>query len=233
MHWIAIGILIGIGLLLAPFVVSTAGWTLYGIVWLFLINPFSTPAHIAHDWKLPPEQKKYNLESKAMGLFLLVLYGSWLLTPLLPSLAVHFENPTPSIAPGQPIANVDQMVDDIVSTGQAKGLSGVAEANPAVAISANTLEAVRNTIRPCWDTSGQQSSNAPVVTLVVQMSEDGTPIKAEAKESGRYNSEPFYRLAADTAWRAVMNPRCQPLPLPRESYNSWRTITFRFNPRDF
>ena len=30
-----------------------------------------------------------------------------------------------------------------------------------------------------------------------------------------------------------MNPRCQPWPLSPEKYNSWRTITFNFDPRDY
>jgi hypothetical protein len=30
-----------------------------------------------------------------------------------------------------------------------------------------------------------------------------------------------------------MNPRCQPWPLSPEKYNSWRNITFNFDPRDY
>jgi len=33
--------------------------------------------------------------------------------------------------------------------------------------------------------------------------------------------------------RAVMNPRCQPWPLPSDRYTGWRTITFNFDPRDY
>ena len=39
--------------------------------------------------------------------------------------------------------------------------------------------------------------------------------------------------AADAAHRAIMNPRCQPWPLSPEKYNSWRNITFNFDPRDY
>ena len=41
------------------------------------------------------------------------------------------------------------------------------------------------------------------------------------------------RAAADAAHRAIMNPRCQPWPLAQEKFNSWKTITFNFDPRDY
>jgi len=41
------------------------------------------------------------------------------------------------------------------------------------------------------------------------------------------------RLAANAAYRAIMNPRCQPWPLPAEKYDSWRTLTFNFDSRDY
>ena len=68
---------------------------------------------------------------------------------------------------------------------------------------------------------------------MVQMNQDGTPVKAEIQDTGRYRSDPVFRAAADAAYRAVMNPRCQPWPLPTERYNGWRTITFNFDPRDY
>jgi hypothetical protein len=34
----------------------------------------------------------------------------------------------------------------------------------------------------------------PIITLVVQMNQDGTPVKAELKDPGRYNSDPAIAL---------------------------------------
>jgi hypothetical protein len=65
------------------------------------------------------------------------------------------------------------------------------------------------------------------------MNQDGTPVKAEIKDTGRYGNDPTFRAAADAAHRAVMNPRCQPWPLSAEKFNAWRTITFNFDPRDY
>jgi hypothetical protein len=106
--------------------------------------------------------------------------------------------------------------------------------NLASVVTASEVEGVRQKIRPCWNfIAGAKDDSNLVVTLVVQMNSDGTPISAELKETSRYNSDPVYRAAADAAHRAIMNPRCQPWPLSPEKYNAWRTITFNFDPRDY
>jgi hypothetical protein len=150
--------------------------------------------------------------------------------------------------PQPPKPDVDNLVDSILKNQQSRSRIQTPEQQPkpveqvtrqaptapnlAAVVSASEIEGVRNKIRPCWNSFGG-SKEAPIVTLVVQMNQDGTPINAEVKETGRYNSDPVYRAAADAAWRALMNPRCQPWPLSSEKYTAWRTITFNFDPRDY
>jgi hypothetical protein len=45
-------------------------------------------------------------------------------------------------------------------------------------------------------------------------------------------SDAKYRMAADAADYATLNPRCQPWPLPPEQYDAWQRITLNFDPRD-
>jgi hypothetical protein len=49
----------------------------------------------------------------------------------------------------------------------------------------------------------------------------------------RYSTVANFRSAVDSVYRTVMNPRCQPWPLPSENYDSWRTLTFNFDSRDY
>jgi len=155
---------------------------------------------------------------------------------------------TPPPKPQTKSTSVDNLVDSILKNNDSKSKIQTPEQQPkpvkeitrqasvapnfAAVVTASEIEGVRNKIRPCWNSFGG-AKDAPVVSLVVQMNQDGTPVNAEIKETGRYNSDPVYRAAADAAWRAVMNPRCQPWPLSQEKYNSWRTITFNFDPRDY
>ena len=106
--------------------------------------------------------------------------------------------------------------------------------NLASVVTASEIEGVRQKIWPCWNfTAGVKDQDTMIVTLVVQMNQDGTPVGAEISDSGRYHRDQTFRAAADAAYRAIMNPRCQPWPLSPEKYNSWRTITFNFDPRDY
>jgi hypothetical protein len=155
--------------------------------------------------------------------------------------------PPPKPAPPKP--NVDSMIDDILKNKQSPQKQQTPETQPkpqpqvtreapaapqlAAVVTASEIEGVRNKIRPCWNTIGGARDQNLIVTLVVQMNQDGTPVKADLKDIGRYNNDPTYRAAADAAHRAIMNPRCQPWPLSPEKYNSWRNITFNFDPRDY
>ena len=146
-----------------------------------------------------------------------------------PSVDARFEDVLKNIQSPQKIHTPEQQPKPI----QQVTRQAPAAPNLAAVVTASEIEGVRNKIRPCWNSLGGLKDQALIVTLVVEMNHDGTPVKAELKEAGRYNSDPTYRAAADAAHRAIMNPRCQPWPLSPEKYTSWRTITFNFDPRDY
>lgn len=152
--------------------------------------------------------------------------------------------------PAPPKPNVDSIVDSLLKNQDSKTRVQTPEQQPkpvqqvtrqapqapnlAAVVTASEVEGVRQKIRPCWNFPvGVKGQDQLVITLVVQMNQDGTPVKADLRETGRYNSDPAYRAAADAAHRAIMNPRCQPWPLSPDKYNAWRTITFNFDPRDY
>ena len=50
------------------------------------------------------------------------------------------------------------------------------------------------------------------------------------EDSGRLGRDPFFRAVAESALRALRNPRCMPLKLPYDQYDLWKEITFVFDP---
>lgn len=155
----------------------------------------------------------------------------------------------PPPKPAPPKQSVDSMIDDILKNKQSTQKIHTPEQSPkpvqqvtrqapaapnlAAVVTASEIEGVRQKIRPCWNTQGGARDQAMIITLIVEMNQNGTPVKAELRDTGRYNSDPVFRAAADAAHRAIMNPRCQPWPLSPEKFTSWKTITFNFDPRDY
>ena len=92
-------------------------------------------------------------------------------------------------------------------------------------------DAVKEKIRPCWYfDAGAVDASKWIVTVRAQMSPDGRVLSAQVLPSSQ--SGPAYTRAAEAARRAVLNPQCQPLPLPPGKYNQWKELDLTFNPQD-
>ena len=95
------------------------------------------------------------------------------------------------------------------------------------------LDALRYQLMQCWNVpAGAQGAQDLNVEVRITVNPDRTPRNVEIINTSRYNSDPFYRAAADSARRAVLNPSCSPLKLPPEKYDQWKTTIVNFNPSD-
>lgn len=100
-------------------------------------------------------------------------------------------------------------------------------------LSISTLDAIHRQIQPCWNIpAGAKNIENMVVEIDVIINLTGMVTKAEIVDTSRMRSDPFYRTAAESALRAILNPRCSPLNLPADKYDIWKKIRFRFNPAD-
>jgi hypothetical protein len=100
-------------------------------------------------------------------------------------------------------------------------------------LSISELDAIRDQIADCWLVpAGAKNAEDLIVDIFVRMNPDGTVRAADIKDKGRMRTDPFFRTAAESAIRALRNPRCSPLRLPLDKYELWKTFTIGFNPRD-
>jgi outer membrane biosynthesis protein TonB len=114
---------------------------------------------------------------------------------------------------------------------------GVAESpveespNLSSVLNASELDAVREQVMGCWlEPTGLREGEKLVVEVQVQVNQDRTVRTAKVLDRARMSADPFYRTLAESAVRAMYNPRCSPLMLPPDKYSTWKTITFRFAP---
>ena len=93
-------------------------------------------------------------------------------------------------------------------------------------------DAVKEKVRPCWYFDpGAADARKWIVTIRAQMAPDGRVLSAQVEPSSQSGTVGYAR-AAEAVRRAVLNPQCQPLPLPAAKYNQWKELFMTFNPQD-
>lgn len=95
------------------------------------------------------------------------------------------------------------------------------------------LDALRYQLSQCWNIpAGAQGAEDLNVEVKIVVNPDRTAQSVTIVDMARYNSDSFFRAAADSARRAVLNPNCSPLKLPADKYDQWHVTYVNFNPKD-
>ena len=99
-------------------------------------------------------------------------------------------------------------------------------------LTTSEIDLVKQQIQRCWNPpAGARQAHDLIVDISAEVGPDGRVLTAQITSTGRM-SDPFYRAAAESALRAVLNPSCSPLKLPPEKYAQWRNLSLTFNPKD-
>ena len=98
-------------------------------------------------------------------------------------------------------------------------------------ITVGDVDAIRRQIEPCWNLpAGARDAHKMVVEIKATVGPDGRVRTAEIVDRARTTNDRFFRSMAESAVRAMLNPRCQPLKLSAEKYHQWRNMTLTFYP---
>jgi outer membrane biosynthesis protein TonB len=118
-----------------------------------------------------------------------------------------------------------------------KKVQVAAAPRPAVVdrrVAAGLAQLVEQQIRECWNIPGGAKGVQEMhIEIRIRLNPDGTlhgmPAVGDAR---RMKSDPVFRTVAESALRALRNPRCSPLKLPYAEYDIWKDITLNFDPRE-
>ncbi|HPQ50829.1 MAG: energy transducer TonB [Alphaproteobacteria bacterium] len=100
-------------------------------------------------------------------------------------------------------------------------------------LSMTEMDALRYQLSQCWNImAGAMDSESLRVEVKVVVNPDRTVRSAKILDQSKYGNDPFFRAAADSAVRALNNPKCTPLNLPPEKYDEWREMTIVFDPKE-
>jgi hypothetical protein len=95
-------------------------------------------------------------------------------------------------------------------------------------------DAIRSQIAQNWSMpAGAKDAHELIVVLRINLAQDGSVMKVElaSDSKSRYDRDPFFRAAADSAIRAVR--LSSPLKnLPPDKYDTWRDLELGFDPKE-
>jgi hypothetical protein len=98
-------------------------------------------------------------------------------------------------------------------------------------LTAGEIRGIAEQISECWSVdAGAQGLSDIVVELRVDIDQTGT-IRNARPASGAPPGNPVARAVFERARRALLDPRCSTLQVPRDKIASVAAATFRFNPR--
>lgn len=93
----------------------------------------------------------------------------------------------------------------------------------APTMTAHELSALSNQLISCWQIPiGAKNIQNMVVNVRVWPNADRSVRKVEIANEGWLGSDPAFRALAESARRAVQDPRCSPLELPMDKYEVWK-----------
>ncbi|MCK5274902.1 MAG: hypothetical protein KAR37_09665 [Alphaproteobacteria bacterium] len=92
-------------------------------------------------------------------------------------------------------------------------------------------DALRRQIEKCWNVPiGARNPEELIVEIKIRVNRDRRVRDAVIVDSARASADKFFRTMAESARRAVNNPKCSPLKLPPDKYDEWKEITMTFDP---
>ncbi len=142
----------------------------------------------------------------------------------------QFKAKSPQTKPKSP-KSLSEEVKDVLKRNQPSSKQTLA--NLGDTLTNSERESVRRQIEECWIVpSGARGAENLVIEIRLLLNLDGTVIKAKIVDSADMARDPFYRAAAESALRAVLNSACSPLRLPPKKYEQWKNMVLSFNPRN-
>ncbi len=170
------------------------------------------------DEAAPPEKKKTKQEEKKKEVTKPKPEPKKDFSSVLKNLQVNEE--TPSAEAELP----DLKLDETAASDGAKAPLGST-------MTMSEEDALRRQLEGCWSVPfGAKDAADLRVEVFMVINPDRTLRDAKVVDQSRYNSDTFFRAAADSALRAVRNPACSPFQLPADKYDVWKTVTVTFDP---
>ncbi len=161
---------------------------------------------------------------------------------------VPVKKPSPQKKKIKPATKSKKTLDDILAKNQAKPKKGKqktksrhrssrSKKNQAVleelAKKKQLIFSIQQQIMACWQISSENVRNASdvVVAVLLRLDKDGYILTARTLRHKSTFKHPHFHEVEQSVHRAFDNPKCKPLHLPAEMYDTWKEVSLRFSPQ--
>ena len=97
------------------------------------------------------------------------------------------------------------------------------------------IDAIKRQIERCWlvpAAIGAKDVQEMSVQVRLKLNPDGTLRESRIVDRFRMETNATYKAVAESALRAIRNPRCSRFNLPLQKFNVWKDMVLRFNPSE-
>lgn len=95
------------------------------------------------------------------------------------------------------------------------------------------IDAIKRQIERCWlvpAAIGAKDVEEMLVQVRLKLNPDGTLRESRIVDRFRMETNATYKAVAESALRAIRNPRCSRFNLPLQKFDVWKDMVLRFNP---
>jgi outer membrane biosynthesis protein TonB len=96
-------------------------------------------------------------------------------------------------------------------------------------------DAIKRQIERCWlvpAAIGAKDIEEMMVQVRLKLNPDGTLRESRIVDRFRMETNATYKAVAESALRAIRNPRCSRFNLPLQKFDVWKDMVLRFNPSE-
>lgn len=102
-------------------------------------------------------------------------------------------------------------------------------------LSISEIDSIKRQVERCWlvpAAIGAKDVEEMLVQVRLKLNPDGTLRESRIVDRFRMETNATYKAVAESALRAIRNPRCSRFNLPLQKFDVWKDMVLRFNPSE-
>ena len=138
-----------------------------------------------------------------------------------------------SAGAADPLAGIFAAADNLAASGGGGAVRSPGYGGASMEMTSAERQQMLNALKGCWIVDPAAIGFGSIsVTLAASLQPNGYVDRGSVRVVSPMPTPPEYRVAVESARQALLDTRCQPLPVPPQKYDAWRQVQITFNPQN-